>query len=256
MSNQSEETTRQEPEVFIVQNVTRGPHVISDLKLTLGAFEVLDLTWEEEATIRKSRNLQESLNKGFLKRLTKEQYEKHLEQQRTRDEKEVLRQRQQDMVNQMNTLPINGKNVQVDTFDTEKMSKKQSAGLATNDMDYVLALDIAQADATLRGDTLTALEFADMCERDPNLVPRLLQSQNGTVSGTLKPAKAYYAQVGETFSEGNNIVSAEMQRKINRDAIFIDAPQRPNDIAFDNFASEDELNGLAEEIDLGKDLRK
>ena len=44
-----------EPESFIVQNVTMGPHYVSDIRLNFGPLEAIDLTWEDPKTIKAKR---------------------------------------------------------------------------------------------------------------------------------------------------------------------------------------------------------
>jgi hypothetical protein len=39
------ESVNQEPESFIVQNVTLGPHYVSDIRLNFGPLQAIDLTW-------------------------------------------------------------------------------------------------------------------------------------------------------------------------------------------------------------------
>ena len=41
------ESVNQEPESFIVQNVTLGPHYVSDIRLNFGPLQAIDLTWED-----------------------------------------------------------------------------------------------------------------------------------------------------------------------------------------------------------------
>ena len=39
------ESVNPEPESFIVQNVTLGPHYVSDIRLNFGSLQAIDLTW-------------------------------------------------------------------------------------------------------------------------------------------------------------------------------------------------------------------
>jgi uncharacterized membrane protein YheB (UPF0754 family) len=55
---------------------------------------VIDLTWEDPVLIKKSKNLKDSINKGILKKLTDEEYEKTKALQYNREQKELLKQQQ------------------------------------------------------------------------------------------------------------------------------------------------------------------
>ena len=51
------ESVNQEPESFIVQNVTLGPHYVSDIRLNFGPLQAIDLTWEDPKIVKASKDL-------------------------------------------------------------------------------------------------------------------------------------------------------------------------------------------------------
>jgi len=54
------------PESFIVQNVTLGPHYVSDLRLQFDPLAVVDLTWEDPKIVKASKDFEFSKN-GIVK---------------------------------------------------------------------------------------------------------------------------------------------------------------------------------------------
>ena len=90
--NNSPETN--EPESFIVQNVTLGPHYVSDIKLNFAPLQAIDLTWMDPAHVKNSKDLRQSLRMGLLKKISNQQFDQIEEKQAIREKKELLRQRQ------------------------------------------------------------------------------------------------------------------------------------------------------------------
>ena len=107
-----------EPESFVVQNVTLGPHYVSDIRLNFGPLEAIDLTWEDSKVIKASKDLRTSLRMGFLKKISLEQFDNIEEKAAIRGKKELLRQQN---ANNLRTVDVDGKQLEVETIDTEKV---------------------------------------------------------------------------------------------------------------------------------------
>jgi hypothetical protein len=63
-----------DPESFIIQNVTLGPHFVSDVRLNFGPLQAIDLTWEDAKVIKASKDLRNSLRLGLIKQISAEQF--------------------------------------------------------------------------------------------------------------------------------------------------------------------------------------
>lgn len=245
-----------EPESFIIQNVTLSPHYVSDIRLQFDPLAVIDLTWEESKAVKASKDLRNSLRTGVLRKITQEQWERILEKQTLREKKELLK--QQDFEN-LRTIDVDGEEKQVEIIDLQKgNSSKEAAvstsGYANDSMSYALALDIAQQQAELRGDELSVEEFAEQVKNNAHLVPTLIKqarnlSENSTVSGDIRKGKAYVAyQPGE--NSGTSVKQMNMSN-FNRDGYVangLDTNNIPIKDALDIEAYDD--MPIAEAIDL------
>ena len=80
------------PESFIIQNVTLGPHYVSDLRIQFDPLAVVDLTWEDPKIVKASKDLRNSLRMGLLKQISQQQWETILEKQSFKEKKELLKQ--------------------------------------------------------------------------------------------------------------------------------------------------------------------
>ena len=69
------ESVNQEPESFIVQNVTLGPHYVSDIRLNFGPLQAIDLTWEDPKVVKSSKDLRNSIRLGLLRKITPDQFD-------------------------------------------------------------------------------------------------------------------------------------------------------------------------------------
>jgi hypothetical protein len=69
------ESVNQEPESFIVQNVTLGPHYVSDIRLNFGPLQAIDLTWEDPKVVKASKDLRNSIRLGLLRKISPEQFD-------------------------------------------------------------------------------------------------------------------------------------------------------------------------------------
>lgn len=238
-------TETNEPESFIVQNVTLGPHYVSDIKLNFGPLQAIDLTWMDPVHVKSSKDLRQSLRMGLLKKISLEQFDSIEERQAVREKKELLKQ-QNNM--RLQDVEVDGRQIQAETIDAEKAYNPDgtvsTAGYANDSLSYAMALDIAQQQAQLRGDDLSVEEFADQVQKDPSLVGRMINMQknmeaNSSVSGTTRKAQAYVATANEN-ANGTSVQKMQMSN-INRDGYIAGGD-------FDYAAIEDAP--IAEAIDL------
>jgi hypothetical protein len=209
----AQKVTKNDHETTIIQNITLGYHFVSDINLQFSPREVKDLTWEDPVIIKKSRDLKESLRRGILKQLSEEEYEKTMDLQYQREQKELIR--EQKNKTKLREMKVDGENMLVDRFDVGKSKKKGSSevditGTANHPMSYVTAFEIAQNQAMERGDVITAEDFASIVERDPNIVPKLLQNTR-TAANNQKQANAYYATPNDEYGNSSGVIKTKMK---------------------------------------------
>ena len=80
MSSNNNNKNNKNREDFIIQNVTPGPLYVSDIKLSMGPLEVIDLTYRDADEIRASQDLRASLRTGFLRQITRAEAERSADQ--------------------------------------------------------------------------------------------------------------------------------------------------------------------------------
>lgn len=245
-----------ERESTVIQNITLSHHFVSDIKLQFSPREVKDLTWEDPIIIKKSKDLKESLRKGILKQLSEAEYEKTMQLQYQREQKELLRDQQNRTKLENISIDDNNKEFLADSFDVSEARRKTSSevditGTASHPMSYVTAFEIAQNQALERGDTLTAEEFAVLVESKPNIVPALLKLTK--TAEAQKPSHAYYATPHSEFSNTVGVVKAPM-RKMANDALNpdLDVETIQNKIA-DSFDFAVPHSDFVETIDVSTD---
>ena len=274
MSLKEEKATE---EYYIIQNITLGPHFVSDLKLQFAPQEIMDLRWDDTSLIKRSKDLKQSLNKGILKRLSAEEYERIQEIQYKKEKKQLLRAQQESSKEYKKFINRDNKNQEfyAERFDVDKASsvpKNQEVnitGYANHPMSFVTAYEIASSIAQENGDVLTADEFGSMVESDPQLVPRLLSR---TAAAKEKPKSTAYV----ASDKGDYILKKEMTNysaekaafdedhlqsmtKQIRDAIDLDDLDTDydnygdDDYAESDYADEEDTN-FTEEMDLAEDL--
>ena len=151
------ESVNQEPESFIVQNVTLGPHYVSDIRLNFGPLQAIDLTWEDPKVVKASKDLRNSLRLGLLKKISPEQFDNIEEKAAIKGKKELLKQQNN---NNLRTVDVDGKTIEAESIDAEKAYSNKdtnvtTAGYANDSLSYAMALDIAQTQAELQGEDLT-----------------------------------------------------------------------------------------------------
>jgi hypothetical protein len=240
-----------EPESFIVQNVTLGPHYVSDIRLNFGPLEAIDLTWEDSKVIKASKDLRTSLRMGFLRKISSEQFDNIEEKAAIRGKKELLRQQN---ANNLRTVDVDGKQLEVETIDTEKVYKKETevstAGYANDSLSYATAFDIAQTQAQLRGDELSIEEFAEQVNNNANLVQNLLRQQknldeNSSTSGDSRRGKAFVAEASDNPVNGTSVKQVNLTN-YNRDRVVAGSEM--------NFLDAPDDDGIADTIDLETEI--
>ena len=180
---------------FVVQNITLNYHFVSDIGFQFAPMEVRDLTWEDPVLIKKSKNLADSLKVGILRQLTKEEYEKTIALQHQKQKRELLR-NQEENQNIYKKTKIDDKEFVADRFDVSKarkVAKENTESMGANHpLAFVQAFEVAQAISAERGSTLTAQEFGQMAEEDPQLVAKLLTANKKETQEKIV-SNVYYA---------------------------------------------------------------
>lgn len=226
------------PESFIIQNVTLGPHYVSDLRIQFDPLAVVDLTWEDPKIVKASKDLRNSLRMGLLKQISQQQWETILEKQSFKEKKELLKQQNNQNLRQVD---VDGKTIEAEQIDAEKASRVNkdvvsTAGYANDSLSYAMALDIAQTKAQLGGEDLSVEDFAERVQRDPGIVNKLLSEQKyldnmSVTSGDPNRAKAYVTQPPTNTLGGTNVQKMQMSNQPGKSTADFDYDDRDDDYA-------------------------
>ena len=226
------------PESFIIQNVTLGPHYVSDLRIQFDPLAVVDLTWEDPKIVKASKDLRNSLRMGLLKQISQQQWETILEKQSFKEKKELLKQQNNQNLRQVD---VDGKTIEAEQIDAEKASRVNkdvvsTAGYANDSLSYAMALDIAQTKAQLGGEDLSVEDFAERVQRDPGIVNKLLSEQKyldnmSVTSGDPNRAKAYVTQPPTNTLGGTNVQKMQMSNQPGKSTADFDYDGRDDDYA-------------------------
>jgi hypothetical protein len=244
----------EEPESFIVQNVTMNYHWISDIRLQFDPLAVIDLTWEDPKVIMASKDLRNALRQGYLRKISQEEWDKKQEKQLAKEKKELLKSNPNA---RMQTIESeDGKTLEAEVIDAERPYKRESelsnAGYANDPLSYAVALEVAQTQAELNGDELSVEEFAERVKRDAGLVGRLVNAQtNSVVSGSTRKGQAYVAQAPGSGQSESTIGSVKMSN-FGRDGYLAGSEASVYERPSDDFGFDD-MPAIAEEIDLELD---
>ena len=248
------ESVNQEPESFIVQNVTLGPHYVSDIRLNFGPLQAIDLTWEDPKVVKASKDLRNSIRLGLLRKITPDQFDSIEERAAIKGKKELLKQQNN---NNLRTVDIDGKTIEAESIDAEKAYSNKNnvttAGYANDSLSYAMALDIAQTQAELQGEDLTVEQFADRVQNNPGIINQLLAQQknldaNSSVSGVETRGRAFVAEPPGDAVRGSTVREVEMtnynrdRRVAGADFNYLDAPE------------DDGYDAIADAIDLEADM--
>jgi hypothetical protein len=248
------ESVNQEPESFIVQNVTLGPHYVSDIRLNFGPLQAIDLTWEDPKVVKASKDLRNSIRLGLLRKITPDQFDSIEERAAIKGKKELLKQQNN---NNLRTVDIDGKTIEAESIDAEKAYSNKNnvttAGYANDSLSYAMALDIAQTQAELQGEDLTVEQFADRVQNNPGIINQLLAQQknldaNSSVSGVETRGRAFVAEPPGDAIRGSTVREVEMtnynrdRRVAGADFNYLDTPE------------DDGYDAIADAIDLEADM--
>ena len=247
------ESVNQEPESFIVQNVTLGPHYVSDIRLNFGPLQAIDLTWEDPKVVKASKDLRNSLRLGLLRKITPDQFDSIEERAAIKGKKELLKQQSN---NNLRTVDVDGKTIEAESIDAEKAYSNKNdvttAGYANDSLSYAMALDIAQTQAELQGEDLSVEQFAEKVQRNPGIINQLLAQQkhldaNSSVSGVETRGRAFVAEPPGDAVRGSTVREVEMTN-YNRDRRVAGADFNYNDNGDDGY------DAIADAIDLEADM--
>ena len=248
------ESVNQEPESFIVQNVTLGPHYVSDIRLNFGPLQAIDLTWEDPKVVKASKDLRNSLRLGLLRKITPDQFDSIEERAAIKGKKELLKQQNN---NNLRTVDVDGKTIEAESIDAEKAYSNKNdvttAGYANDSLSYAMALDIAQTQAELQGEDLSVEQFAEKVQRNPGIINQLLAQQknldaNSSVSGVETRGRAFVAEPPSDSIKGSSVREVEMtnynrdRRVAGADFNYLDTPE------------DDGYDAIADAIDLEADM--
>ena len=248
------ESVNQEPESFIVQNVTLGPHYVSDIRLNFGPLQAIDLTWEDPKVVKASKDLRNSLRLGLLRKITPDQFDSIEERAAVKGKKELLKQQSN---NNLRTVDIDGKTIEAESIDAEKAYANKNnvttAGYANDSLSYAMALDIAQTQAELQGEDLSVEQFAERVQNNPGIINQLLAQQknldaNSSVSGVETRGRAFVAEPPGDATRGSSVREVEMtnynrdRRVAGADFNYLDTPE------------DDGYDAIADAIDLEADM--
>ena len=248
------EIVNQEPESFIVQNVTLGPHYVSDIRLNFGPLQAIDLTWEDTKVVKASKDLRNSIRLGLLRKITPDQFDSIEERAAIKGKKELLKQQSN---NNLRTVDVDGKTIEAESIDAEKAYTNKNnvttAGYANDSLSYAMALDIAQTQAELQGEDLTVEQFADRVQKNPGVIFQLLAQQknldaNSSVSGVETRGRAFVAEPPGDAIMGSSVREIEMtnynrdRRVAGADFNYLDTPET------------DGYDSIADAIDLEADM--
>ena len=248
------ESVNQDPESFIVQNVTLGPHYVSDIRLNFGPLQAIDLTWEDPKVVKASKDLRNSIRLGLLRKITPDQFDSIEERAAIKGKKELLKQQNN---NNLRTVDIDGKTIEAESIDAEKAYSNKNnvttAGYANDSLSYAMALDIAQTQAELQGEDLTVEQFADRVQNNPGIINQLLAQQkhldaNSSISGVETRGRAFVAEPPGDAVRGSTVREVEMtnynrdRRVAGADFNYLDTPE------------DDGYDAIADAIDLEADM--
>jgi hypothetical protein len=241
----------EEPESFIVQNVTMNYHWISDIRLQFDPLAVIDLTWEDPKVIKASKDLRNALRQGYLRQITQDEWDKKQEKQLAKEKKELTKNNPNARMQTVESE--DGRTLEAEVIDAERPYKRDSevtnAGYANDPLSYAVALEVAQTQAELNGDELSVEDFAEKVRRDPGLVGRLVNAQtNSVTSGSTRVGKAYVAQAPNNGQSQSTTASVKMSN-FARDGYLAGSDAEVYSRPTDDFGFDD-APAIAEEIDL------
>lgn len=186
-------------EKFLYQNITRTYYCISDINLEFTPHGILDLTHLDPSILVKSRDLRGAMDRGAIRRITPETYQKEMEIKYKKERNELEREQYQAKMRKIKK----GNELEFDAevLDMNSAKKKHAPlnfeGTASDSISYVKAYEIAFNLAQRRGEDFSATQFGDLVNKDPSLVPRLLSMTENTVAAQTEARKVHIAKVSD-----------------------------------------------------------
>jgi hypothetical protein len=251
------------PETMIVQNITPGPHYVSDIRLSFAPYEVVDLTWEDPRYVRASNDLRSSMRKGILRKITQEQWD-GIQVRAEQQEREQLAAAQ--AARKQRSVNVDGKQFQADVVNLNADGgAAQSNSISThghlNDpATYTAAFDAYSRQAAARGEYVDAAEVGRRLAANPALLNHLLGASqndfpNGSVSGDSNRGRATVATAPNANGLGTGVSQFNMTN-YNRDQNIAGGGEfgvasfqnEPDSFGFDT------SDGMAEEINLADEM--
>lgn len=176
----------EERKSFIIMNVGRGPLCLTDIAIDLDPGQALDLTHWDPVHVNGSNDLKKALFAKLVLKIDREEYDELMREQFQMDreeESEAARARRR-------KINVDGKQLDAEINDLNssegrvKSAKLSSYGADHDPISYATAYEIAMNDAKAVGTRLSAKMFAEMVDRNPGLVKKLLETGgNSSVSG-------------------------------------------------------------------------
>lgn len=235
------------PKTFIVQNISKGLHVVNDLNITLTPLQVLDLTWMDTRYVRASQDLKNSLRKGFLVEISQEEYDA-IQDAEVRRERASLLNKDGKRGGRTAKKNVNGRSVRADVLDLNRADTKingaaEVGAVGHDPLAYTTAYSTAQEIAHSRGKKLTAEQFSQAVDADPNLVDKLLYGNVGTSSGQ--------QQRGRVTIAGAPTVDGSQGSPYSFNSRNLNSPVEDDEDENDDEDDEDdEEEGFGEELDI------
>jgi hypothetical protein len=185
-------------DAFFVQNVTPGHHFVTDLGIHFQPFEVKDLLSEDPVLLKKSRDIRKSLALGTLVKITKEEADKLLEMEIALMQSE----QRKEAASRETLVNVDGKQIVADTFDAaragntgDRSNLVSTSGYTNDHSSYAQAFQNMRSAYAEQGKTLTARDFGQMTQENPDLVRNYMNrmSNTGVWSGDPNKGKATVA---------------------------------------------------------------
>jgi hypothetical protein len=244
---QEEDNVEEEDNSFIVRSVLEGYNCISDLNITLGPWEILDLTTEDATLVRSSKDLRKALNSGLLERITRKEMEIIEALSIQKERAKIYQAEKRDQERSRVSTEVGDREFEAEEIDLYKANASHdeeptTAGNANDPLTYATAFAAAKAEAVSRGKTLDAEAFSDMVKKNPTMIKSIISGNRGVTSGTTKRGRATVLRPPVNAGDDMYPDTVDMTN-YNRDRYIAGGEDR--------FSSTD--NGVAEEIDLSED---
>jgi hypothetical protein len=255
----SQQVQQAPQETFYVQNPYPGIHHLSDIDMTFGPFEAKNLLWEKADLVTKSYDLAKALNSGSLVRISQEQYENILNEERDIEQYELSRRirGQQTVGVDVDGRRVNAEAINVNIESPNNRQPMSIAGDANDPKTYATAYQVYTRMCTATGELPSARAFNDKIEKNPRFLAGLLEQigfvseSEGQTSGQSGRGRATVATVPDSIGSGGT--AQVKMSNFQRDQYVAGGQQtRSNSFDYEVPMGDDNIDLLpdAEEIDL------